>query len=162
MLLVFGALFAKGVSVGDVAPLPKVQDSYGKPVDLAEVIKQGKYVVLWFYPKAMSPGCTAQAKRYAELFDQFRALGAEVYGVSSDPASEQCDFIEQLGLKGGQLPDKSGGLAKAFKVGGILGFYNRDTIVIGPDGKVAAAYRGVNPFRDADNVLAFLKSRVKR
>lgn len=162
MVLVFGALFARGVSVGDPAPLLEVEDSYGKKVNLQSLVKQGKYVVLWFYPRAKSPGCSMQGKRYAELYDELRSLGAEVFGVSSDPASEQCDFIDKLALKGGQLPDPSGELARAYKVKSILGFYNRDTIIIGPDGKVVAAYRSVNPFKDADTVLAFLKGKSKK
>jgi peroxiredoxin Q/BCP len=88
-LLLLGFLRAQALAPGDKAPLLEAQDSYGRPVDL-----RGSHVVLWFYPKAKSPECTAQAKRYSELYEEFRSLGVRVYGVSHDPAGEQCDFID--------------------------------------------------------------------
>lgn len=142
---------------GDPVNLPKVQDSYGKPVDLAARVKAGKYLLFWFYPKASSPGCTAQGKRYAELYGEFEALGVEIFGVSADPAAEQCAFIEQMALKGAMLPDRDGSLARLFKVGGLFGFYNRDTILVNPQGRVERIWRNVNPFRDADTVLAYVQ-----
>lgn len=150
---------------GDPAPLPSVQDAHGQTVDLAELVRQGRYIVLWFYPKAHSPGCTAQGKRYAELQEEFRRLGAEVFGVSADPAAEQCRFIERLALQGRMIPDRSGALGRAFGVGGflgvgaLLGLYSRDTILINPEGKVERVWRNVNPFRDAEEVLAYLRAR---
>lgn len=152
---------------GDPAPLIRVQDALGRVIDLAELVRQGRYIVLWFYPKASSPGCTAQARQYAELRDAFQQLGAEVFGVSRDPASAQCDFIHKLALDGGMIPDPSGLLGRALGVGGfwglgdLLGLYNRDTILINPQGKVEQVWRNVNPFRDAQVVLEYLESKVK-
>ncbi len=152
---------------GESAPLLKLVDSYGKTIDLAQLVQQGRYIVLWFYPKASSPGCTAQAKRYADFYDEFRRLGAEVFGVSADPASAQCSFIDQMALKGAMIPDRSGEVGRAFGVGGWLGFglllgmYNRDTILINPEGKVEKIWRNVNPFKDAQVVLDYLKSKVE-
>jgi|UniRef100_A0A7C3DF46 peroxiredoxin Q/BCP len=151
---------------GDSAPLLQIQDALGRTVDLAELVRQGRYVVLWFYPKANSPGCTAQGKKYAELHEAFRQMGAEVFGVSRDPASAQCDFMDKLALEGGLIPDSSGRLGRAFGVGGflglgsLLGLYNRDTILINPQGRVEQVWRNVNPFRDAEVVLDYLKSRI--
>ncbi|GEM84032.1 peroxiredoxin [Meiothermus hypogaeus] len=155
------------LKTGDPAPLIQVQDAFGKTIDLAELVQQGRYIVLWFYPKASSPGCTAQGKQYAELYETFRQLGAEVFGVSADPASAQCSFIDQLALKGGMIPDRSGALGRAFGVGGWLGFglllgmYNRDTILINPQGRIEKIWRNVNPFRDARDVLEYLKTKVE-
>lgn len=151
---------------GDPAPLMQVQDAQGCSVDLAELVKQGRYIVLWFYPKASSPGCTAQGKQYADLLDAFRQLGAEVFGVSADPASAQCRFIDQLALGGGMIPDPDGKVGRAFGVGGWLGFglllglYNRDTILINPQGRIEKIWRNVNPFQDARRVLEYLKSKA--
>ncbi|WP_337869443.1 peroxiredoxin [Meiothermus sp.] len=151
---------------GETAPLLKLEDSYGKTIDLAQLVQQGRYIVLWFYPKASSPGCTAQAKRYADFYDEFRRLGAEVFGVSADPAAAQCSFIDQVALKGAMIPDRSGAVGRAFGVGGWLGFglllgmYNRDTILINPEGKIEKIWRNVNPFQDAQIVLEYLKSKV--
>lgn len=142
---------------GDPVRLPKVQDSYGKTVDLAALAERDKYLLFWFYPKASSPGCTAQGKRYAELYSEFAKLDVEVFGVSADPAAEQCAFIEQMALKGAMLPDRDGSLARLFKVGGFWGFYNRDTILVSPQGRIERIWRNVNPFRDADTVLAYVR-----
>ncbi|GIW25510.1 peroxiredoxin [Meiothermus sp.] len=155
LLLLLAPVLA--LAPGDPVVLPKVQDSYGKPVDLAATARQGKYLLFWFYPKASSPGCTAQGKRYAELHGEFAKLGVEIYGVSADPAAEQCAFIEQMALKGAMLPDKDGTLARLFKVGGVFGFYNRDTVLVNPQGRIERIWRSVNPFRDADTVLAYVR-----
>jgi peroxiredoxin Q/BCP len=159
MILLLAPVLA--LAPGDPVALPKVQDSYGRPVDLAAIAKEGRYLLFWFYPKASSPGCTAQGKRYAELSGEFDRLGVEIFGVSADPASEQCAFIEQMALKGAMLPDKDGTLARLFKVGGFLGFYNRDTILVNPKGRIERIWRNVNPFRDADTVLAYVRQLKK-
>lgn len=159
MILLLAPVLA--LAPGDPVALPKVQDSYGRPVDLAAIAKEGRYLLFWFYPKASSPGCTAQGKRYAELSGEFGRLGVEIFGVSADPASEQCAFIEQMALKGAMLPDKDGTLARLFKVGGFLGFYNRDTILVNPKGRIERIWRNVNPFRDADTVLAYVRELKK-
>ena len=156
MMFVF-ALPVLALAPGDPVALPKVQDSYGKPIDLAATAREGKYLLFWFYPKASSPGCTAQGKRYAELHGEFAKLGVEIYGVSADPAADQCSFIEQMALNGAMLPDKDGTLARLFKVGGVFGFYNRDTILVNPKGRIERIWRGVNPFRDPDTVLAYVR-----
>lgn len=150
----------------DPSPLLVVQDSYGKTVDLAALANNGRDIVLWFYPRASSPGCSAQAKRYAELYHEFKQLGAEVFGVSADPAAAQCRFVEQMALWGGMIPDPDRTLGRAFGVGGwmgfgqLLGMYSRDTILINPQGRVEKIWRRVNPFRDAQVALEYLKSKV--
>ncbi len=151
---------------GDIAPLPKLEDSHGRTIDLAHLVHQGRYIVLWFYPKASSPGCSAQAKRYADFFDEFKENGAEVFGVSADPPAAQCSFIDQMALKGGMIPDPSGAVGRAFGVGGwmgfglLLGMYNRDTILINPQGRIEKIWRNVNPYKDAQVVLEYLKSKA--
>lgn len=159
-LAVFLGLFGgQGLATGETAPLLKARDSYGKPVDFAELLEQGRYMVLWFYPKAKLPGCAVQGQRYSGLFDEFMKLKVEVFGVSRDPAREQCDFVQKLALRGRMLPDTKGAIAKAFKAGGIFGFYSRDTFLINPKGKIEMVWRGVNPFKDPDIVLAYLKQK---
>jgi peroxiredoxin Q/BCP len=150
----------------DPSPLLIVQDSYGRTVDLADLASNGRYIVLWFYPRASSPGCTAQAKWYAELYSEFKQLGAEVFGVSADPAAAQCRFVEQTALQGAMIPDPDRTLGRAFGVGGwmgfgqLLGMYSRDTILINPQGKIEKVWRKVNPIRDAQVVLDYLKSKA--
>jgi thioredoxin-dependent peroxiredoxin len=156
------------LEVGQPAPLIKVQDSFGNTVDFAEVVKKGKHILLWFYPKANSGGCTAQGKRYADMHETFRARGVEVFGVSADPASAQCSFIDKLSSQGAMLPDDSHEIGKAFGVTGFLGFglvlgmYNRDTILINPQGRIENIWRNVNPFKDADTVLGYLEAKLPK
>lgn len=147
----------KAVKPGEPAPILEATDSYGRRVEF-----RGRWTVLWFYPKAKSPGCTAQAKRYSELHQAFQAMGAQVFGVSHDPAREQCAFVEDLALKGGMIPDPKGRLARAFGVQSLLGFYSRDTFLLSPEGRVEQVWRGVNPFKDADTVLAYLRAKARR
>ncbi len=157
LLGLFGLLGrAQALKPGDPAPRLQGVDSYGNPVNL-----RGSWVVLWFYPRAKSPGCTAQAKRYTELYPEFQRLGVRVYGVSHDPAGEQCDFVEKLRLKGGMIPDPKGEWARAYGVRSLFGFYSRDTVLINPEGRVEQVWRNVNPFRDADQVLEYLQSRLR-
>jgi peroxiredoxin Q/BCP len=90
-----------------------------------------------------------------------------VFGVSADPAATQCRFVEQRALQGGMIPDPDRTLGPAFGVGGwmgfghLLGMYSRDTILINPQGKIEKVWRRVNPFRDSQVVLDYLKSKVR-
>jgi thioredoxin-dependent peroxiredoxin len=145
------------LSEGDAAFLPTLKDSYDKVVNLADVSANGHWLVLWFYPKAMTSGCSLQAKRYSDLSSDFEAANIRVYGISHDNAAEQCEFIESMKLSGQMLPDTEGTLATAYGVGGV--FYNRDTVLINPEGKVEKIWRNVNPVDDADRVLEYVKNR---
>ena len=154
-LLVSG--LAVALKVGDLAPLPSVLDSYGKPVKLESF--KGKWMVLFFYPKAGTPGCTAQNIEYTKLYKDFVDANAVVFGVSNDSGANQCKFIAEHGLKVPQLPDQKEELGKAFGVAGFFSFYSRDTFVINPKGQVALVKRDVNAIGDARDVLGFIKNQ---
>ena len=142
---------AQTLNEGDSAYLPTLKDSYDKTVNLAELNASGKWIALWFYPKAMTAGCSIQAKHYSDMAEALNKANIQAFGVSADNPEEQCTFIEQLKLSGQMLPDSDGSLAKAYGVSGV--FYSRDTILINPEGKVAKIWRSVDPNTDADNVL---------
>ena len=124
----------QSLSEGDTAFLPTLEDSYGETLALTEIPASGQWLVLWFYPKAMTSGCSLQAKRYSDLAPDFETANICAFGISHDNAEEQCDFIESMKLSGQMLPDTDGSLAATYGVGGV--FYNRDTVLINPDGKV--------------------------
>jgi thioredoxin-dependent peroxiredoxin len=160
--LVFASLLTtiglgQSLDEGDVAFLPVLEDSYGEAIPLAEISASGQWLVLWFYPKAMTSGCSLQAKRYSDLTAAFEAANVRTFGISHDNAKEQCEFIESMKLSGQMLPDTDGSLAAAYGVGGV--FYNRDTVLINPEGEVEKIWRGVNPVEDADRVLEYVKNR---
>jgi thioredoxin-dependent peroxiredoxin len=154
-LLVSGLALA--LKVGDAAPLPNVLDSFGKPVKLESF--KGKWMVFFFYPKAGTPGCTAQNIEYTKLYKDFLDANTVVFGVSNDSGANQCKFIAEHGLKVTQLPDQKEELGKAFGVAGFFSFYSRDTFVVNPKGQVALVKRDVNAVGDARDVLEFIKNQ---
>lgn len=151
-------VLGQSLSEGNAAFLPTLEDSYGEIINLAEVPASGQWLVLWFYPKAMTSGCSLQAKRYSDLTPEFEAVNIRAYGISHDNAQEQCEFIESMKLSGQMLPDTDGALAAAYGVVGV--FYNRDTVLINPEGRIEKIWRGVNPVDDADWVLEYVKNRM--
>ncbi len=154
-LTVILSSLALAIGVGDKAPLPdQFTDSFGKTVKLEK-----KWVVLYFYPKAFTPGCTAQNIEYTKIYKEFLDANAQVFAVSNDSSTAQCEFVKQYSLKIPQIPDTKADIAGKFDVGGIFGFYSRDTIIVGPDGKVAQIRRNVNAVSDAREALAFIKSK---
>jgi thioredoxin-dependent peroxiredoxin len=156
LLCLIDISLAQSLSEGDQAFLPILQDSYQNPVNLADIPAAGSWLVLWFYPKALTAGCSIQAKHYTDMAQAFSDAAIKAFGVSADNPQEQCQFIEELKLSGQMLPDFDGSLAKAYGVSGV--FYSRDTVLINPQGKVEKIWRNVNPGTDADTVLEYVTS----
>lgn len=142
---------------GELAYLPVVRDAFGGEVDLQACARAG-WLVLFFFPKAGSPGCSLQAHRYAALAEEFEALGATVLGVSGDSAHSQCRFAHRMGVR--LVPDPEGHLARAYGVRRLFGWASRDTVLVNREGKVEQVWRRVNPLRDAHRVLAYLRQRT--
>jgi peroxiredoxin Q/BCP len=156
LLGVMTMALTQSLKEGDVAFLPTLEDSYGKTVNLADIPAAGEWLVFWFYPKAMTSGCSLQAKRYSDIAQDLQAANIRSFGISHDNAEEQCAFIESMKLSGQMLPDIDGALAAAYGVIGV--FYSRDTMLINPDGKIEKIWREVNPVDDADTVLEYVKA----
>ncbi|MFN3286487.1 MAG: peroxiredoxin [bacterium] len=144
---------------GGRAYLPVVRDASGRRLDLAELAERG-WLVLFFYPKAGSPGCSLQARRYGALKEEFGRLGATAVGISPDPAPAQCAFAERTGVV--MVPDPEAALAQAYGVRRFLGILSRDTILVDRNGRVERIWRRVNPLRDADRVLAYLRTQQRQ
>ena len=147
---------AQNLNLGDDAYLPTLQDSYQNTIHLAAIPASGNWLVLWFYPKALTAGCSVQAKHYSDMAQVLKEANIQAFGVSADNPEEQCQFIEELKLSGQMLPDNEGLLAKAYGVSGV--FYSRDTVLINPQGKLEKIWRNVTPSTDADTVLEYVKS----
>jgi len=122
-----------GIRAGDVAPdftLPK-QD--GSPVSLRDLLSKGA-VVLYFYPKDDTPGCTAEACSFRDAYEDFKDAGAEVVGISSDSADDHKAFADKHRLPFTLVADSGGKVRKAYGVPSTFGLFpGRVTYVI--DGK---------------------------
>ncbi len=119
----------------------------GEKVRLSDY--RGKIVVLYFYPRAMTPGCTREGIRFNELADEFEKLGAVILGISTDPPERNKKFAEKHGFdKILLLSDPEGEIAKAYGVlrqGGKLPSAERVTFIISPDGKIVEVLRNIRP-----------------
>ncbi|MBC7968594.1 MAG: peroxiredoxin [Verrucomicrobia bacterium] len=143
------------LSVGDTAPNFTVKDTIGKTVTLSEYA--GKPVVLYFYPKDDTPGCTKEACSFRDNYEQYLSKGITVFGVSLDDELSHQQFTEKFNLPFPLLADVDGAIAKAYDVimerNGTL-YAQRVTYVIGADGKIAQVYTSIQTETHASDILA--------
>jgi peroxiredoxin Q/BCP len=151
------------VEEGKPAPDFELSSDSGERVSLASL--RGKPVVLYFYPKDDTPGCTTQACGIRDAYGEFERAGAIVLGVSPDDEDSHAQFKEKYELPFTLLADPDHQVAESYGAWGEKTNYGktyegiiRSTFVIGPDGTVVKAMRNVKPDTHADNVLAALGS----
>ena len=143
------------VEEGQPAPDFELESDAGETVKLSDL--RGKPVVLYFYPKDDTPGCTRQACGIRDAWGEFQKAGAEVFGISADTTASHEKFKSQYSLPFTLLADPEHKLAEPYGVGQEgKNSYERSTFVIGADGNVARIMRRVNPDRHADDVLQAL------
>jgi len=158
MLLAGTALAAEPPAVGSAAPAFRLQDQKGEWHALSDY--RGKWVVLYFYPKDNTPGCTTQACEFRDNIFAYREMGAVILGVSVDDVASHKAFSEQHGLPFPILADSEKTTATAY---GTLTTYKdmvlsqRDTYIIDPEGRIAKHYVKVDPKGHSELVLADLK-----
>ncbi len=145
---------------GDKAPDFELDGSDGEKHRLKEF--NGKYLVLYFYPKDDTPGCTIEANEFNKKLDDIRKLGAEVVGVSKDDLKSHGKFKEKYDLKFLLLSDTSSDMIKGYGAYGDRGIFGvgtlRNTYIIDKNGKVAKIYEKVKPKGHATEVIEFLKA----
>src|SRR5579862_1020080 len=146
---------------GDPAPDFTLTSDAGESVSLSEL--RGRPVVLYFYPKDDTPGCTAQACGIRDAYDAFEEAGAVVLGISPDDVARHVKFKEKYGLPFTLLADPTHEVAERYGVWGERRFMgrtymgvSRSTFVIAPDGTIAKVLHDVKPASHADDVLAVL------
>lgn len=144
---------------GAVAPAFEATAHDGSTVSLASL--RGRPVVLYFYPKDDTAGCTVEAQGFRDTFADFAAAGATIVGVSTDGLASHREFAARHHLPFLLIADTDGRLAKSYGVGSTLGFTHRITFVIAPDGKVAATFDDVDPDAHAPEVLAAVRARAR-
>jgi peroxiredoxin Q/BCP len=142
---------------GDPVPDFELPAQDGQPVRLSEELSRGT-VVLFFYPRAMTPGCTKESCHFRDLEAEFAAVGASRLGISADPVQRQRQFAEKNGFEFPLLSDPDRVVARQYGVKrpGPL-FNRRATFVIAADGRLVAEIRSeVDMARHADEALAIL------
>jgi thioredoxin-dependent peroxiredoxin len=146
---------------GDIAPDFTLPDQDGQPVALAAL--RGKPVVLYFYPKADTPGCTTQACGVRDHRPDYESADAVVLGVSPDPVKDVAKFDKKYGLGFPLLADEDHSVAEAYGVWVEKNRYGRTymgnertTFIIGPDGTIRDVFRNVKPAEHDDLVLEAL------
>ncbi len=150
--------------VGNKAPTFKLQNQDGKVVSLADFAGK-KSVVLYFYPRAMTPGCTVQACGIRDTKAKFSRSKTVVLGVSPDKPAKLAKFREKEGLNFDLLSDEDHAIADKYGVWGLKKFMgreymgiNRITFIIGSDGRLKHVMEKVKTKSHHDDVLAVLKS----
>ncbi|MDQ1568329.1 MAG: thioredoxin-dependent peroxiredoxin [Actinomycetota bacterium] len=142
---------------GDPVPDFELPAQDGQPVRLSEELSRGP-VVLFFYPRAMTPGCTKESCHFRDLEAEFAAVGASRLGISADPVQRQRQFAEKNGFEFPLLSDPDRAVARQYGVKrpGPL-FNRRATFVIAADGRLVAEIRSeVDMAKHADQALALL------
>jgi peroxiredoxin Q/BCP len=123
---------------------------------------RGKWVVLYFYPKDGTSGCTLEAHNFQRDIEKYQQLNAEIVGVSVDTADSHKDFCAKQGLHFKLLADTEKKVSEAYdSLMMIVHFSNRNTFLIDPNGKIAKIWTGVSPAKHSDEVLAALSSLKK-
>lgn len=153
-------LSAASPAVGSQAPDFRLQDQNGKWHTLGE--QKGKWVVLYFYPKDNTPGCTTQACGFRDNIFAFRNAGAVILGISVDDVQSHEKFAQEHSLPFTILADSTKAVAKTYgvlyKAMGVLEVARRDTFIIDPQGRIAKHYEKVDPKGHSQFVLAELKA----
>lgn len=152
----------KLLEAGVKAPGFTLPDAEGNPVSLADFA--GKKVVLYFYPRDNTPGCTRQACAFAGAFEEFKQIGAVVVGISKDSTASHKKFAEKHGLPFILLSDPELAAIQAYGVwqekklyGKVSMGVTRSTFIVNEDGIIEKVMPKVKPDTNAAEVLAYLK-----
>jgi peroxiredoxin Q/BCP len=150
------------LKAGDVAPDIELRDQSGTIVRLSDLLQTGP-VVLFFYPAALSAGCTAESCHFRDLGTEFAQLGAQRLGISADSVERQKEFADKHGFDYPLLSDEDGAVAVAYGVRRRLGPIpvRRATFVIGADGVVIDVVKSeLRMDKHADDALDILRSHT--
>ncbi len=136
--------------IGDLAPDFEAIDQNGRELKISE--RKGKVVVLYFYPKDFTPGCTAEACNFRDNFDEFTKRGIDVIGISVDSEGTHKKFADKLGIPFILLSDKGKEISKKYNVLGLTSA-KRVTFIIDKEGRIAYIFEKVSPKEHAKEVI---------
>ena len=154
VLLALGVAHAQELAVGTAAPAFALKDQDQRTHTLADY--RGRWVVLYFYPKDDTPGCTTEACNFRDDLPRLRALGVQLFGISLDSSTSHAEFATKYNLPFPLLADETGQVAKTYGSLRALGPFSRakrHTFIVDPDGKVARIYRDVDPESHSRQVM---------
>ena len=161
LVLLAGPAAADQPAAGTAAPDFRLQDQKGDWHELSQY--QGQWVALYFYPKNDTPGCTTEACNFRDNIYAFRAIGANVVGVSVDDVASHKAFAEKYRLPFILLADADGAMAEAYGVlrdWKLLQIAARESFIVNPDGIIVKHYEDVDPETHTDEVLAELERLI--
>lgn len=152
---------------GDIAPLSQsVLDENGQPISLEKTL--GKYVVVYFYPKDDTPGCTVEACSFRDANQELQKKGVTVIGVSKDSPASHKKFTEKYNLNFPLWSDPDHVLLEGFGAWGQKSRFGkmymgiiRSTFILDPQGKIIKTWEKVKPEGHSEEVLAFLNTQIR-
>lgn len=147
---------AFALKVGDTAPSFTLADQAGQKVNSADF--KNRWTVLFFYPKADTPGCTKQACAFRDNTKKFKEMGVNIYGISVNSVEDQKKFAEKYKLSFPLLADEDAKVAKMFEVKRpLIDIAKRWTFVLSPENKIVDIGEDVDPVLDSERVLTKIK-----
>ncbi|MFT6220406.1 MAG: peroxiredoxin Q/BCP [Lentimonas sp.] len=149
------------IEIGKIAPYFNTICDDGSNIDLSEL--RGKNVVLYFYPKDDTPGCTIEAQDFTRNIEKFVELNSVILGISRDSVKSHCKFIEKYNLAFNLISDEDGEICSSYDVlkeksmfgKKYLGI-DRSTFILDKKGNISAIWNSVKVKNHVDEVLAFL------
>lgn len=155
------------IEPGQKAPDFSLKNQDDQQVSLHDF--SSSWLILYFYPKDNTPGCTTEAKDFTDLTPEFSRLGAKIVGISPDSTQSHCGFIAKHNLSLQLLSDLDHQVAEAYGVWGLKKFMGkeylgivRSTFLIAPDGSIAYIWKNVKTKGHAASVLKTLENWVQR
>lgn len=163
LVILFAVIFSLASTassnwVGALAPDFKLEDQNGATKSLSDY--KGQWLVLYFYPKDDTPGCTTEAKNFRDSYPKFQAMNTEIVGISLDDVESHQAFATAYTLPFPILSDVEQTASKAYEVLGGFGpmeYAERETFIIDPQGNIVYHYDDVDPDTHADDVLKQVK-----
>lgn len=152
----------QGLSIGDVAPDFALSNQYGETVSLKTY--QGKWLVLYFYPKNNTPGCTTEACSFRDNMTEFEKRGVQVVGISIDNQQAHANFANAHKLPFPLVADVDGKVAQAYGAMmdlWVMKFAKRYTFIINPSGHIAKIYQDVKPKQHTKQLIQDLDKLIQ-
>lgn len=156
-LAMFSFASAAPLKVGDPAPQIAAITETGAPLAFADAYRQSPYTLVFFYPKAFTPGCTAQSCSLRDGYEKLAKLGVTIIGVSTDSVETQKKFKDEYKLPYTLIADTDKAVIKAFGQTSIM-FANRQAYLI-KDGKIVYADTKGSTKQQADDILKFIEAK---